>query len=81
MNKALKTILTLLVILLLSVMEFGAVNAVIDGLSSVDFWVAMLFDSASMTFPLLGLGVYTGMPFQAVQMIGAVSFVIIANRH
>jgi hypothetical protein len=55
-------------------MEFGFVNAVIDGLSDVKFWLAMLFDSASMTFPLIALGIFTNLPFQLVQILGTLPF-------
>ena len=75
-NRLLKTCLMLLLILIISLAEFGVVNAVIDGLSSVKFWVAMLMDSASMTFPLICLGLYTTMPFQAVQILGSLPFLL-----
>ena len=73
-NRFLKTLLMIALILLISLVEFGCVNAVIDGLASVKFWVAMLMDSASMTFPLICLGLYTNMPFQAVQILGSLPF-------
>jgi hypothetical protein len=74
MNKFLKTILTLVLVVLISLMEYGFVNAVIDGLSDVKFWLAMLFDSASMTFPLIALGIFTSLPFQLVQILGSLPF-------
>ena len=73
-NRALKTILMIGIILVISLVEYGVVNAVIDGLENVKFWVAMLMDSASMTFPLICLGLYTRMPFQAVQILGSLPF-------
>jgi hypothetical protein len=75
-NRFLKTCLMLVLILIISLAEFGVVNLVIDGLSSVKFWVAMLMDSASMTFPLICLGLYTTMPFQAVQILGSLPFLL-----
>jgi hypothetical protein len=74
MNKFLKTLLTLTLIVLISLMEYGFVNAVISGLSEAKFWLAMLFDSASMTFPLIALGIFTNLPFQLVQILGSLPF-------
>ena len=74
MNKALKFLLTLVLIVVISLIEFGITVAVVDGLSEVKFWVAMLMDSASMTFPLICLGIYTHLPFQAVQILGSLPF-------
>jgi hypothetical protein len=74
MNKFLKTALTLVLILLISIMEYGFVNVVIDGLSDVKFWLAMLFDSVSMTFPLIAFGIYTTLSFQLVEILGSLPF-------
>jgi hypothetical protein len=56
--------------------EFGVVNAVMDGFESVRFWVAMLCDSVSMTFPLIALGLYTSLSFQAVEVFGSMPFLL-----
>jgi hypothetical protein len=74
MNKFLKTILTLVLVVLISLIEYGFVNAVIDGLSDVKFWLAMLFDSISMTFPLIAFGIYTTLPFQLAKILGSLPF-------
>jgi ABC-type lipoprotein export system ATPase subunit len=74
MNKLLKTCLTLALILIISLLEYGFVNAVINGLEDVKYWVAMLFDSASLTFPLIALGIFTNLPFQAAQILGSLPF-------
>jgi hypothetical protein len=76
MNRALKTTLTVSIIFIVSWAEFGVVNAVIGGLSDIKFWVAMFFDSASMTFPLICLGIYTKMEFQSVQVLGLLPFLL-----
>ena len=76
MNKALKTCLTLAIVVTISLIEFGTVNAVIDGLEDVKFWIAMLFDSASLTFPLICMGIYTQLPFQAAQILGSLPFLL-----
>jgi ABC-type lipoprotein export system ATPase subunit len=77
MNKLLKTELTLTMIFIISLMEYGFVNAVIDGLSDVKYWVAMLFDSVSVTFPLIALGIFTNLPFQLVQILGTLPFLFL----
>jgi hypothetical protein len=74
MNRFMKTILSLLLILLVSPMEYAFVNAVIEGLSDGKFWPAMLFDSASMTFPFIALGIFTSLPFQLAQILGSLPF-------
>jgi len=74
MNKALKSVLTMILIFVVSLIQFGVTNAVIDGLESSSFWVAMLFDSASLTFPFICFGLYTKLPFQAVQIISSIPF-------
>lgn len=74
MNKALKTCLALSLIVIVSILEFLFVNAIIDGLEDIKFWVAMLFDTGSMSFPLLALGIYTDLSSQAVHMLGTIPF-------
>jgi ABC-type lipoprotein export system ATPase subunit len=72
MNNLLKTMLSLFLIVLVSLLEYGVVNAVIDGLSGIKFWLAILLDSASMTFPLIALSLFTNLPFQTVQILGTI---------
>ncbi|GAX15877.1 hypothetical protein FisN_2Lh392 [Fistulifera solaris] len=74
MNNFLKSSLTMFLILIVSVVQFGITNAVINGLESSSFWVAMLMDSASMTFPFICFGLYTKLPFQAVEIIASMPF-------
>jgi hypothetical protein len=76
MNKTLKTALTVFVIFTNSVIEYGCVNAVIDGLKGVKFWVAMLFDSFSLTFALICLGLFSKLPFQTAQILGSLPFLL-----
>lgn len=74
MNKALKCLLAIFLIFLISLLEYGFINAVVGGLEDFKFWVAMFFDSASMTFPFICFGLYTSLPFQAVEMLGSMPF-------
>jgi len=76
MNKTLKTSLTLVLILLVSCIQFAITNAVTNGLESASFWMAMLFDSASLTFPFICFGLYTNLPFQAAQILSSMPFLL-----
>jgi hypothetical protein len=73
-NKALKSLLTLTLILIVSLVEWGVVNAVVNGFEDRYFWVAILMDSASLTFPFIFFGLYTKLPFQAVQIFASLPF-------
>lgn len=74
MNKALKSLLTVSLIVMIALIEYGCVNAVINGLESAYYLAAIFFDSCSMTFPLVCLGLYSTLPFQAVQILGSMPF-------
>jgi ABC-type lipoprotein export system ATPase subunit len=76
MNKLLKTIMTLIIIFFISLLEWGCINACISGLEGVAMWLGILFDSASMTFPLLCLGIFSKLPFQATQILGSLPFLL-----
>ncbi|KAL7575703.1 hypothetical protein ACA910_011519 [Epithemia clementina (nom. ined.)] len=76
MNRALKSLLTASLVLIISFAQYGVVNAVIDGLSSFEFWVGMFTDSVSLTFPLICLGIYTHMDSQSVRILGTLPFLL-----
>mmetsp|Transcript_17597 Transcript_17597/g.36757 ORF Transcript_17597/g.36757 Transcript_17597/m.36757 type:complete len:506 (+) Transcript_17597:219-1736(+) len=76
MNKLLKTNLTVLLILMISSTQFGIMQAVIDTLSGVDMYFAILFDNASLMLAPICLGLYTNLPLQAVQILGAFPFLL-----
>jgi len=63
-------------VLIVSGLQFAVTNAVINELESATFWVAMLFDSVNVTFPFICTGLYTKLPFQAVQVIGSLPFLL-----
>lgn len=69
MNKVLMSLLTLTLILLVSLVEWGAVNLVMDGFEDPKYWLAMLMDSASLTVSFIFLGIYTKLPFHLVQIL------------
>lgn len=74
MNRALKSLLTCSLIFIVSLIDWGIVNAVIDGFEDPKFWVGILFDSVSMTIPFIFLGLYTRMPATAVEIFAAFPF-------
>jgi len=76
MNKFMMTCLTFTLILILSFVEFGVVNAVIDGFSAFKYWFAVFFDSASLTFPFICFGIYTKLPFTTVQILASFPFLL-----
>jgi ABC-type lipoprotein export system ATPase subunit len=76
MNKILKSFVTLSLIFVISLIEWGCIVACSNGLEDVNLWLGLLFDSASMTFPFICLGVFTHMPFQAVQILGSLPFLL-----
>ena len=74
MNKLLKSCLTMALIFTISCVEYGLVNAVVGGLEDIKFWIAIMFDSGSMTFPFICLGLYTTLPSQAVDTLASMPF-------
>jgi len=74
MNKALMTILTLGLLVIVSFVEYGVVNLVVDGFEAFKWWLAMFMDNASMTFAFIFLGIYTKLPFTAVNIFGSFPF-------
>lgn len=74
LNKALKTTLTLVLIVIISLIEWGVINAVSDDFQDVKFWWAIFIDSASMTFSFIFFGLYTKLSFQAVETFALMPF-------
>jgi len=73
-NKFLKTLLALTLFVLLSALQFGMTNAVIDGYSSVTFWIAMMMDTGSLLVPFILCGLYTHLPLQPAQIMSRLPF-------
>ncbi len=73
-NKALKSVLTLVVLLVISAISFGVLNLVIHTMGSFDFFISMLFDSASLTLPFICFGLYSTLPLQVVQILASFPF-------
>jgi ABC-type lipoprotein export system ATPase subunit len=76
LNKFLKTIVTCLLVLMISTVQFFITMACIDGLESVSFWVAMLMDSFAATVGFICFGLYTELPFVIVQVVASLPFLL-----
>jgi len=74
MNKALKTLLTLGLLFVITVIQFGCMAAVLDTLTSAEFFIAILFDNLSLLVMIICLGLYTDLSDQAVQIFGSTPF-------
>ena len=76
MNKVLKTVLTLCLLFLITCVQFGCQDAVIGTITSGEFFVGILFDNLSLLISMVCLGLYTDLPDQAVQILGALPFLL-----
>lgn len=74
MNRLLKSVLTTSLIIIISVFEFVCVNVVIKGFESPKHWLAMLFDSTSLTVAHVCLGLFTELPFHLVAILAGMPF-------
>jgi hypothetical protein len=73
-NKNLKASLGLFIVLAVSLIEWGVVNAVVDGFEAGRYWVGIFMDSFSMALPFFYLGLFTDLPFHAVDILGSLPF-------
>lgn len=74
MNKVLMSVLTVILIVIVSLVEWGTVNATVDGFEATKYWMAILFDSVSLTAPFIFLGIYTKLPFHLVEIFASFPF-------
>ena len=77
LNKLLKTILCTTMIMVIALVEYGMVNAVVDGLESPKYFWAMFFDTGSTTLPFVCYGLYTNLPAQAVESLSLLPFLFL----
>lgn len=74
-NKILKTLLTTFLLLLISLGSYGILNAVTESrFSEVRFLIGMVFDSFSLTVCFMFFGIFTTLPFEAVQILASMPF-------
>lgn len=76
MNKYLKTTLTLFLLFVISCVQFGCMDAVLGTLTTWGFFFGVLFDNLSLLVSMVTLGLYTNLPDQAVQILGAMPFLL-----
>jgi GTPase SAR1 family protein len=76
MNMLLKTLLTVSMVSIISLVEFGVINSIISGLQSISFLIAIFFDSASLTFPYIFLGLYSKLPAQSIGFLSTMPFLL-----
>lgn len=74
MNRFLKMCLAITLLVIISTVQFGCQNLVIDTLKSGYFYFAILFDNLSLMVAILCLGLYTDLPDQQVQILGGMPF-------
>jgi ABC-type nitrate/sulfonate/bicarbonate transport system ATPase subunit len=73
-NLALKACVVMTMLIAVSALAFGMLNACIHTLGSAEYWLFMLFDSASMTLPFICFGLYSSLPLQIVEIVAALPF-------
>jgi len=74
MNRFLKMCLALTLLVIISSIQFGCQNLIIDTLNTTYFYFAILFDNLSLMVAILCLGLYTDLPDQQVQILGSMPF-------
>jgi hypothetical protein len=74
-NKILKSSLTLVLFLIVSLIEWGCANAVADNtFSSGKIFFGMVMDALSLISPFLFFGLYTKLPFEILQICSLMPF-------
>eukprot|EP00579_Thalassiosira_antarctica_P023218 CAMPEP_0201987892 /NCGR_PEP_ID=MMETSP0904-20121228/92033_1 /ASSEMBLY_ACC=CAM_ASM_000553 /TAXON_ID=420261 /ORGANISM="Thalassiosira antarctica, Strain CCMP982" /LENGTH=502 /DNA_ID=CAMNT_0048542017 /DNA_START=17 /DNA_END=1525 /DNA_ORIENTATION=+ len=76
MNKFLKTGLTLGILFVVGCIQFTCQVAVIGTLTSVKLFFGILFDLLSLLVSMILFGLFTDLPDQAVQILGAMPFLL-----
>eukprot|EP00934_Nitzschia_sp_Nitz4_P006797 Nitzschia sp. Nitz4//scaffold210_size37948//23099//24669//NITZ4_007691-RA/size37948-snap-gene-0.54-mRNA-1//1//CDS//3329541933//6787//frame0 len=74
MNKFMMSLLTLSLILVVSLIEWGTVNAVVGGFEDMKFLLAIVTDSSSLTVPFIFFGIYSKLPFHLVEILSTLPF-------
>ena len=75
-NLALKALLTLFMMLVISSICYGFLLACLntDVTNQAGMWASMLFDSASLELPFVCFGLYSKLPLQIVQILASLPF-------
>ena len=74
--KGLKSCVVLVLLTTIAAISYGVVQLSLDkgGLRGGEYFVSMLFDSASLTLPFICFGLYTALPLEAVQILASLPF-------
>ncbi|KAJ1460484.1 hypothetical protein M885DRAFT_509482 [Pelagophyceae sp. CCMP2097] len=76
-NMAMKVGLTLMLILIISAVEYGLLQLVRpDTLEGGDLFLMMLMDSASLTLPQIAFALFTNLPQTITQVCGSLPFLL-----
>ncbi|KAL7528922.1 hypothetical protein ACHAXR_004962 [Thalassiosira sp. AJA248-18] len=75
-NRFLKMSLTMFLLVIVTCIQFGCMDAVIGTLTTAEFFFGMLFDNLSLLIAMALLGLYSDLPDQAVQILGAMPFLL-----
>lgn len=74
-NKMLKSMLVLTLFLVVSLIEWGCANGVVDGsFEGGKIFIGMVLDALSLISPFLFFGLYTKLPFEAVEIFSLLPF-------
>merc|ERR1719203_1274301 len=73
-NKALKTCVTLLMQVIIGIIQFVCLDIVIGTMTTGEIFVGLVFDNLSLLVGMILFGLYTNLPDQAVQILGAMPF-------
>jgi len=77
-SKVLKASMTLTAIVLISVIEFIAVNVTTESAFwEFKFWIAMLGELFSLCFPAICVGIFSRVNFQTAQLLGGLPFLLV----
>merc|ERR1712087_171775 len=76
MNRALKSIIALSLLLAITAAAFGLLQSAVDSLSAAKYWAYMFFDLASLTLPFVCFGLYSSLPLQVVQILSSFPFLL-----
>ena len=76
MNKTLKFVETIVVLLGVATIQFWVIDAVIGTLTSPEFFFAMAFDLFSYLIPIALLGLYTSLTMEETLVVGLVPFLL-----
>ena len=77
LNKAMKEVLAISLVFVISLIEWGCVNAVSEGLARYNYWIMMFFDIFSLVFPMISISIYTKLPQQPSFFLGSLPFLLV----